>query len=297
MTSPVREVRARGPEGVALATTLLQRARRADPYAGVWEASDIQWWTRLPRASDDLSQLFWIDDAGPVAGVYLTSWPAGSWECDLLAVPAAGGPRLDERWSRATELLDSCAAGAAVELPVADDDEPLRTLAERAGLTASDVSWTAWLETADRPDVHPLPDGLALLDRTQRPDAPHPMRQRNGDDVAARLARCTLYDPALDLSVETTDGEVAGYALFWNDPTTSVGEVEPVRVEEEFQRLGLARAMVSAGVDRLAARGAARVVIGYGSEAAGTLYRSLGFRPSSRATTYVAQSWPPPRRR
>ena len=292
----MREVRADGPEGVALAVSLLQRARQADPHAWQWEASDVQWWTRRPRTSDAVSQLFWVDDLGPVAGVYLTSWPAGTWQCDLLAVPGASVPGLVERWSRATGLLDACAAGAAVEVPVDDEDLPLRRLAEGAGLVAGDVSWTAWLDAADRPRVRPLPDGFALVDRSQRRNSPHPMRQRNGEDVAAHLARCSLYDPALDLSVETDDGRAAGYALFWYDPTTSVGEVEPVRVEDGFQRLGLARAMVTAGIDRLIDHGAARVVIGYGSEAAGTLYRSLGFRPTSTTTTYVAPSWPPPDR-
>ena len=121
------------------------------------------------------------------------------------------------------------------------------------------------------------------------------MRVRNGDDVATHLARCSLYDPSLDLAVETTDGRAAGYSLFWHDPTTKVGEVEPVRIEDEFQRLGLARAMVSAGVDRLIRRGANRVVIGYETEVAGTLYRSLGFRPTSRASWYSAACWPPAR--
>ena len=293
MTTPAREVRARGPEGVALATALLQRARRADPHAWQWEASDVQWWTRRPRESDAVPQLFWVDDTGPVAGVYVTTWAAEAWQCDLLVVPGASGPDLDERWARAISLLDSGAAGAPVAVPVDDEDQRVRALAEGAGLVAGDVSWTAWLEAADSPQVHPLPDGFVLVDRTQRRDTPHPMRQRNGQDVAAHLARCSLYDPALDLAVETEDGRVAGYALFWHDRTTSVGEVEPVRVDDAFQRLGLARAMVTAGVDRLADRGTARVVIGYGSEAAGTLYRSLGFRTTSATTTYAAPSWPP----
>jgi ribosomal protein S18 acetylase RimI-like enzyme len=62
--------------------------------------------------------------------------------------------------------------------------------------------------------------------------------------------------------------------------------VEPVRVEDEFQRRGLARAMLTAGIDRLVARGARRVKISYETEAAGALYRGVGFRPTSTATWY-----------
>jgi hypothetical protein len=35
-------------------TTVLQRARLADPLGGMWEAADVQWWWRRPRATDEL---------------------------------------------------------------------------------------------------------------------------------------------------------------------------------------------------------------------------------------------------
>lgn len=116
------------------------------------------------------------------------------------------------------------------------------------------------------------------------------MRLRNGGDVAGRLEQCSLYDPALDLSVESPDGRSAGYALFWFDLATRVGLVEPVRVEDEFQRRGLARAMLTAGIERLIAKGAERVKISYESEAAATLYESLGFRRTSSTTWFHAES-------
>lgn len=105
-----------------------------------------------------------------------------------------------------------------------------------------------------------------------------------------RLDRCPLYDPALDLAVETADRRVAGYSLYWFDPTTKVGLVEPVRVEDEFQRQGLARAMLSAGIDRLVTRGAQRVKISYETDAAAALYQGVGFRRTSTATWYRVSS-------
>src|SRR5690606_15352651 len=128
-----------------------------------------------------------------------------------------------------------------------DDDRTFRELARRSGFTAGERDGTAWMDAADRPAVLAPPAGFALTDRTQRRDAPHPMRHRNGEGVAQRLEQCPLYDPALDLAVETADGRVAGYSLYWFDPITRVGLVEPVRIEDEFQRRGLARAMLSAG--------------------------------------------------
>ena len=74
----------------------------------------------------------------------------------------------------------------------------------------------------DRPDVAALPEGFALVDRG-RTTTLHPMRGRNGEEVEARLRQCSLYDATLDLAVETADGEVAGYSLFWFDPVTHGG--------------------------------------------------------------------------
>ena len=112
------------------------------------------------------------------------------------------------------------------------------------------------------------------------------MRRRSGEAVEARLRQCSLYDPALDLAVEAADGEVAGYALFWFDSVTKVGLVEPMRVEDAYQRRGLARAILAAGLDRLAKRGARRLKVGYVTDAARQLYVGAGFRVTSTSTSF-----------
>jgi predicted N-acetyltransferase YhbS len=112
------------------------------------------------------------------------------------------------------------------------------------------------------------------------------MARRSGGEIEARLRQCSLYDPALDLAVETADGQTAGYALFWFDPVTNVGLVEPMRVEDAHQRRGLARTLLTAGLDRLAKRGAHRLKVGYSTDAARRLYTGSGFRVASTCTTY-----------
>ncbi len=114
------------------------------------------------------------------------------------------------------------------------------------------------------------------------------MRRRSGDGVEARLRQCSLYDPRLDLAVEAADGQVAGYALFWLDPVTEVGLVEPMRVEDAYQRRGLARAMLTEGLDRLAQQGARRLKVGYNTAVARGLYDGAGFQVTSTSSSY---SW------
>jgi GNAT superfamily N-acetyltransferase len=283
----VREVRASGLEYLALATNLLQRARLGDPVAGLWEAADLQWWWRTPRRSDAIDQLFWIDDNGPVAGVVLTDW-GRAWGCDPIVVSGAG-VSLALVWARAVEAIDELGL-EAVEVLARDDDVELLALLAGSGFAAGDeVSGITWMDAADRPELAGLPEGFALVDRLGT-TGPHPMRRRSGEGVEARLRQCWLYDPALDLAVETAAGEIAGYALFWFDPVTKVGLVEPMRVEDAYQRRGLARALLTAGLDRLAVRGARRLKVGYATDVARRLYVGAGFDVISTSRSYSRRS-------
>jgi GNAT superfamily N-acetyltransferase len=280
----VLEVRASGLEYLALATELLQRARLRDPEAGLWEAADLQWWWRMPRRSDAIDQLFWVDAEGPVAGVVLTDWDR-VWGCDPILVPGATVPRVAV-WARAVEAIDGLGL-EAVEVLARDDDFELLDLLAGTGFVAGEErSGLTWMDVAGRPPAAPLPQGFALVDRARGLTGPHPMRRRNGEGVEARLLMTSLYDPALDLAVETADGETAGYALFWFDPVTKVGLVEPMRVEDPYQRRGLARAMLTAGLDRLAKRGARRLKVGYSTDVARGLYVGAGFRVTSTSRSY-----------
>ena len=286
----MKEVRASGREYLLLVTELLQRARLADAEAGLWEAADLQWWWRTPRRSDSIDQLFWIDDEGPVASVVLTDW-GRAWGCDPMVVPGSSTVPLPTVWARAAEAIDALGL-ETVEVTARDDDFELLDLLHESGFVRDDhQSGIAWMDAEDRPAVSSLPERFVLVDRAHDPWTPHPMQRRSGDEVEARLRECSLYDPALDLAVEAAEGQVAGYALFWFDPVTAVGIVEPMRVEDAYQRRGLARAMLTAGLDRLAQRGARRLKVGYATDVARRLYVGAGFRVTS---TSRSCSWSRP---
>jgi ribosomal protein S18 acetylase RimI-like enzyme len=282
---PAREIEASGLEYLALVTALLQRARLADPDAGEWEAADLQWWWRTPRASDELPQRFWLENEGPVAAVVLHDWER-TWECVPIVVPGLSSVPLEVVWEHAVGAIDSLRL-EAVELVARDDDVKLLNLLPRSGFARVEQRYgLTWMNAGDRSAPAAVPDGYTLVDR-DRADGPHPMRLRNGEGVEARLRQCSLYDASLDLAIEASDGRVAGYALFWFDPVTGVGLVEPMRVEEEFQRRGLARALLTEGLDRLAKRGARRLKVGYGTEAARRLYTGVGFRVTATSALYL----------
>jgi GNAT superfamily N-acetyltransferase len=277
----VREVRRSGFEYLTLVTELLHRVRLADPEAGLWEAADLQWWWRMPRPSDAIEQLFWVDDDGPVAAAVLTKW-RDHWGLDPIAVP---GVDRSVVWARALDAIADLGL-EHVDTLVRDDDQEMRRLVVESGFVAVESGGVTWMGASDRPAPSGLPNGFALVDRAHDHAQPHPLRRRNGDEVEARLQQCSLYDAELDLAVRTVDGEYAGYALFWFDPVTDVGLLEPMRVEDAFQRRGLARALLTEGQERLARRGARRLKVGYATEPARALYTGAGFRVTATDTTF-----------
>jgi ribosomal protein S18 acetylase RimI-like enzyme len=279
-----RIVRAPDEARIELATRLLQRMRLADATSGVWEAADVQWWARKPRRSDELAVPFWLDDNGPVAAVLLTDWTA-VWGLDVLRV-RGHGPDLDEMWGEARGVM-TATRGEGCESLVREDDDELVSRLVAAGFESGSRAWEAWMDADRRPSVVKPPDGYRVVDRAQDRSRPHPMVARSGQEVEERLQRCSLYDPALDLAVQTADGSFAGYALFWADPVTCVGLLEPMRVEDAHARRGLARAMLTEGLDRLGKRGMTRLKVGFETEPARALYVSAGFRPGALLRNYA----------
>lgn len=268
----------RGLARLNATTAVLQRARLADPLVGMWEAADLQWWWGRPRATDELALPVWFDEVGPVAAAGLTA-SGDSWQADVFAVPSI--VEAEDVWA-ATLQAAAAHRDKPLQLLVHEDDLPLVGLALQSGFAMTgELSGTAWMEAEQRPPVAQV-DGFALVDRLARADRPHPMIARNGERIERRLRQCSLYDPTLDLAVEDAAGRVAGYALFWFDPTTLVGLLEPMRVEDEYQRRGLARMLLTGGLDRLARKGARRLKVGFSSDAARNLYLGAGFVQTSR---------------
>ncbi len=269
----VRRELLQGIERLDATTTVLQRARRADALGGMWESSDVQWWWRKSRTTDDLALPVWFDTEGPVAAVGLTAWDR-AWQVDVHAVP--GVVEAAEVWAAGMDAVAEHPA-RALETLVHEEDSELTGLAVGSGFTMTDHrSGTSWMDGDDHPPLAPV-EGFAIVDRAASPNRPHPMARRNGEHIESRLRQCSLYDPTLDLAVQDADGHVAGYALYWHDPTTQVGLLEPMRVEDEFQRRGLARSLLHEGLARLARAGARRLKVGFETDAARNLYLGGGF--------------------
>jgi predicted N-acetyltransferase YhbS len=273
----VRRELLKGLERLNATTFVLQRARLAEPNVGIWDAADIQWWWRRPRSTDDLALPVWFDEFGPVAAVGICAWD-DTWQTD--AFVASSIVPLEVVWNETMTIISQNPIHP-LRLILPERNNELIELALQSGFKLTDeISGTTWLNIDDRPKNRNV-DGFTVVDRTIRAQFAHPMVARNGELVESRLKECSLYDPTLDLAIEDKDGNVAGYALFWFDKSTLVGMLEPMRIEEIFQRRGLASALITTGLDRLAGKGARTVKVGFESEAASSLYFASGFVQTS----------------
>lgn len=282
-----------GLEYVAAVTTLLQRVRLAHPTFGLYEAADLQWWwSHRLRSTDDLPQLFWFDGAGqPEAAVVLTEWD-DRVQFDPFLLPGASPDFVGHVVE--TGLAHAAAAGFdALSLEADPGDTALWHAVESRGFVVEEQEGyhETWLDADARPAVSPLADGYRLTDRLATADRPHHMinLERGRIDPEPRLLTTSLYRPDLDLVVLDEHDAVAAYGLFWYDPVPACGLVEPMRTNDDHQRRGLARHVLTAGLERLAAAGAERVKICFepGNPASGPLYLSVGFEPD-RQTQILA---------
>jgi GNAT superfamily N-acetyltransferase len=277
-----------GRARLEVVSTLLQRRRLEHPTAGNFEAADLQWWWRVPRPTDDQPQPCWFDADGPVAAVTATQWRQGLG-LDVHALPSLSAEAVAQVWSAAFDLR----AGEAQVFAWWPDDDPLGAslLADHGYVPDGEGDVSGWLAARDAPAVSPLADGYRLQSRTDAVQAMHPLVARNGPDVEGRLRQTSLYRPDLDLAIVTGSGECAGYAVFWYDPATRVGLVEPLRIEEDHQRRGLARHLLTEGLGRLRDLGTDRIRISWEHDnpAASALYLDVGFTPTQRMSTYKPQ--------
>lgn len=262
------------------ATTLLQRVRAAHPMAGVFEAADFQWWWRTPRSTDVLPQIFWFDDAGrPEAAVIATDWG------DAIGLDPIVMPDADPDWTAHVVergLTHASESGLdVIEFVIDRADQVMADVLAGHGFTVmADELIDSWLAADARPATSTLHPDYRLANRLDTLSAPHHMTARNGPGVEERLRQTSLYRADLDLVVLDSDDRVAAYGLFWLDPETDTGLVEPMRTEDDHQRRGLARHVLTAGINLLVEAGADRIKIAYRHDnpAARSLYTGVGFK-------------------
>lgn len=280
----MQETHRTGLDSLRDATVLLQRIRREHPTAGLYEAADLQWWwAQRSRSTDVLPQLFWFDHLGRPEAAVIATDSGPRMQLDPIFMPDLTPDRVAHVMERGLTHARTCGIDV-VGLEVDRADGVLLEVLGAHGFRAPDDELVeAWLTADARPAISPLEEGYRLSSRLEATRGPHHMTsaKRNHPDPEPRLRQVSLYRPDLDLVIHDRHGRVAAYGLFWYDPETATGLVEPMRTEDDHQRRGLARHVLTTGLDLLVGAGAQRIKICYEPDnpASGSLYLDVGFEP------------------
>lgn len=89
------------------------------------------------------------------------------------------------------------------------------------------------------------------------------------------MQRAPDYRKELDLFIVAPDGEYASFCTIWLDVENGYGQLEPVGTHVEYQRLGLAKALLREAFRRMADHGIRRSYMDSNLE----FYQSVGFEP------------------
>jgi ribosomal protein S18 acetylase RimI-like enzyme len=194
------------------------------------------------------------------------------------------------------ELLDEILAEPDARSASAfEDDTELRAVLALHGFTRPEREFHFYArDLPDAPEELPLPDGFRL--RSVEPDdlaervavhrdvwAPSRVTETSYANVTAGWP----YRASLDCVAEAPDGRFASYVLVWADDENGVGLFEPVGTRAEFRRRGLGAAVCTFALRRMYEEGLGEAIVLCETDAACSLYESVGFR---RHATHVLYS-------
>ena len=278
-------------EDLRLAGELMTRAWQADAPLVAATPAAIEWWhaATAPEPLETHLRL-WSEDGAVVAW----TWHDGD---EIEWHVWAGDAGRDDRVFR--EILESAVADAhgrpVGSFSAEDDPTTIATLMDLGFAPAerrlSQFHWRPGDQLrAALPDpaLPALPAGYRIRPLAGPQEVPARVEVHRAAFPPSRLS-VQKYERLLtlphyrfedDLVVEAPDGSLAAFAMAWWDEPARVGEFEPVGTHPDHQRRGLARALLSWGLDRYAERGA-RVVQVYSdasNAASEALYEAVGFR-------------------
>lgn len=154
------------------------------------------------------------------------------------------------------------------------------------------VQYRLWDHITERSLIEPLdapqlPAGFTIRSATLK-DYEQLALARNSafnDDWTPDMYRDAVmrkpgYQPERELVVVAPGGQIAAFTIIWLDTLNKVGLFEPVGTHRDFQRMGLARALMLYALKVMRQAGMERALVEHNADnlAAHRLYASLGFQ-------------------
>ncbi len=177
-----------------------------------------------------------------------------------------------------------------------DCDARRAALLDARGYERNDPLHTVTVRSLDDVPEPVLPDGFAVRAARGPNDAAGLAAVHAGSFESswttaeyAHLMATPGFDPARELVIVAPDGRFAAFCIVWFDERNAEGLFEPVGTHPDFRRLGLGRAVLAAGMQRMQAAGMRTATVFHDTDnpAAGALYAAVGFEPAALVHPYA----------
>lgn len=253
-----------------------------------------------PSVQDSANTCLWLEEDGALIG-----WAV--WQQPWITLDSAIRPDVESAlmptilgWAIARFRQMAAAHGRVLDycIDAREDDEARIALLETRGFTRATSHLLHLTQPLNVPYATPaLPDGFTI-----RPIA-------SANDVAAyvalqqaafgstnmtvawreRIRRLPQYAADLDLLAVAPDGTPAGFCIGWLHD--GEGQIEPMGVHPNYERLGLGRALLTESLRRLYDHGTttAHIEVYDDNASARHLYESVGYRVAYRVWKYVQE--------
>ncbi len=100
-----------------------------------------------------------------------------------------------------------------------------------------------------------------------------------GEQYRAAVMEKPGYDPSREIVAEAPGGRIAAFAVYWEDERNKTGHFEPVGTHRDYQRRGLARAVMLHALRQMQEQGMTLATVNHNADnlPALKLYQSIGF--------------------
>ncbi|WP_052429764.1 GNAT family N-acetyltransferase [Paenibacillus borealis] len=235
----------------------------------------------------------WVDEAGTIAGVVNSEGEERGEAFFQIRVPLPAAV-YEEMFNFAESSLAVQEKGRRIiRLRIPAGDSVRESIAYSRGY--SQLEWNDSMSVLSLGNLGPvdLPPGYRILSGTDVSSEAKALAhakafgyfEEAGDHSVPlafeRMKQAPDYRPELDLSVVDLSGEVVSFCTLWYDGKNRHGILEPVGTIPAARKQGLARAVITEGLWRIAAYGAKSAYVGSTME----FYKRLGFE--AVYTSYV----------
>ena len=267
-------------------------------------ATDLPWRLTTTGDADELEGLIWEHDDRLVGWAI---WLPGNWGMECAAAPEHAAALYPEMLAWGADRARDFAASRTEPTPhwwvYARDQDTARIGAlESAGFEPRDWRNLRFERTlADKPPAPTLRDGFTIRPLAGAAEVPAYVAAHRAafsstymnEPWRRRTLRGPGYSADLDLVAVAPDGRIAAFAVLWLGPDGE-GQFESVGTHPDFQRRGLARALMLEGMRRLRAAGATRAVVETNDNrpAAPELYGSLMTRTPHTTIPFTRRLMP-----